>query len=335
MHIIDGFWCRFNSRGMKRFVSSYSKAYNVRILEPTFPIIKSKLLTYILYVFWEQLLFQCMSIVQRASVIVYAYNTPPILKISKAKCYLVVHDVIFFNVDKSDVSWSAKALNFYRRSALRFGLKNVDSFIFVSNTTRLRFEEIFGSVKCWSIIPNRIEKRDILEKLSNGKKKRDAVALEILVITGTSRNKNLNYLYKVAEICEKELPGLMFKVVGVNSISHQIKAKNVIFYSNISDEEKNELLVNSDLLLFPSIEEGFGIPLIEAGLAKTLILCSDIPVFREICGEHAIYINPTDIDDCFKKISYLTGTKQSSLWEISHSKSIDKFHKICLEYYAL
>ncbi|OGO39731.1 MAG: hypothetical protein A2Z04_08430 [Chloroflexi bacterium RBG_16_57_9] len=37
----------------------------------------------------------------------------------------------------------------------------------------------------------------------------------------------------------------------------------------------------ADLLLFPSAREGFGIPLLEAGLARLPIFCADIPPFRE------------------------------------------------------
>jgi glycosyltransferase involved in cell wall biosynthesis len=40
----------------------------------------------------------------------------------------------------------------------------------------------------------------------------------------------------------------------------------------------------ADLLIFPSAQEGFGIPLLEAGLVRLPIFCSDIPPFREIAG---------------------------------------------------
>ncbi len=43
----------------------------------------------------------------------------------------------------------------------------------------------------------------------------------------------------------------------------------------------------SDLLLFPSFQEGFGIPLLEAGLVRLPVFCSDIPPFREIAGDAA------------------------------------------------
>lgn len=51
----------------------------------------------------------------------------------------------------------------------------------------------------------------------------------------------------------------------------------------------------ADALLFPSREEGFGIPALEAGLVRMPIFCADILPLREIAGSHATYFSP-DID---------------------------------------
>ena len=50
----------------------------------------------------------------------------------------------------------------------------------------------------------------------------------------------------------------------------------------------------ADLLFMPSLQEGFGIPLLEAGLLRVPIVCSDIPPFREICEENAQYFSLKD-----------------------------------------
>lgn len=57
----------------------------------------------------------------------------------------------------------------------------------------------------------------------------------------------------------------------------------------VSDAARRDLYTLSDALLFPSEREGFGIPLLEAGLAKLLIFCADIPVFRETARDDAHY----------------------------------------------
>ena len=48
----------------------------------------------------------------------------------------------------------------------------------------------------------------------------------------------------------------------------------------------------ADAFVYPSLQEGFGIPLVEAMRCGTPIIASDIPVFREICGEGVLFFNP-------------------------------------------
>jgi len=49
-----------------------------------------------------------------------------------------------------------------------------------------------------------------------------------------------------------------------------------------TDPMMDDLYQLADLLIFPSAQEGFGIPLLEAGLVRLPVFCSDIPPFREI-----------------------------------------------------
>ncbi len=48
----------------------------------------------------------------------------------------------------------------------------------------------------------------------------------------------------------------------------------------------------SDALLLPSREEGFGIPILEAGLSGLPIFCADIPPLRDLAGQQASYFSP-------------------------------------------
>lgn len=62
----------------------------------------------------------------------------------------------------------------------------------------------------------------------------------------------------------------------------------------VSDEDLRALFSASDMLIFPSAREGFGIPVLEAGLAGLVMVISDIPAFREISGRNAVYIRSGD-----------------------------------------
>jgi glycosyltransferase involved in cell wall biosynthesis len=78
-----------------------------------------------------------------------------------------------------------------------------------------------------------------------------------------------------------------------------------------------DLYLIADLLFMPSLQEGFGIPLLEAGLLRVPIVCSDIPSFREICGENAQYFSlkatPSEIAD-----KIITFIDKLSCHRISH-----------------
>lgn len=60
----------------------------------------------------------------------------------------------------------------------------------------------------------------------------------------------------------------------------------------ISDRVVADLYAISDALLFPSRQEGFGIPILEAGLTRVPIFCSDLEPLRELAGDEAHYFSP-------------------------------------------
>lgn len=57
----------------------------------------------------------------------------------------------------------------------------------------------------------------------------------------------------------------------------------------VDDAARRDLYLIADALLFTSEREGFGIPILEAGLARLPIFCSDIPPFRESAREWATF----------------------------------------------
>jgi glycosyltransferase involved in cell wall biosynthesis len=60
----------------------------------------------------------------------------------------------------------------------------------------------------------------------------------------------------------------------------------------VSDERVVELLCNARALLLPSFAEGYGLPLAEALALGVPVICSDIPVFREVGGAAPIFLDP-------------------------------------------
>jgi glycosyltransferase involved in cell wall biosynthesis len=74
-------------------------------------------------------------------------------------------------------------------------------------------------------------------------------------------------------------------------------APAVIFlqaYGPVGDAERRDLYALSDALFFPSAREGFGIPILEAGLARLPIFCADISPFHESAHADAHYFGLND-----------------------------------------
>ena len=62
----------------------------------------------------------------------------------------------------------------------------------------------------------------------------------------------------------------------------------------VPDEDLGHLYKNSLAFVYPSFSEGFGLAGLEAIAAGTLVLASDIPVFREVYKKSVLYFNPYD-----------------------------------------
>lgn len=52
-----------------------------------------------------------------------------------------------------------------------------------------------------------------------------------------------------------------------------------------SDQELDHVYAHARALLFPSLAEGFGLPLVEARTRGCLVIASDLPVFRELADD--------------------------------------------------
>jgi len=73
--------------------------------------------------------------------------------------------------------------------------------------------------------------------------------------------------------------------------SHPEFKRRLFVFSDLSDDELEYCYLNSKALIFSSIVEGFGLPLVEASQKGLPVICSEIPIFREIGGEHFSYFD--------------------------------------------
>ena len=112
------------------------------------------------------------------------------------------------------------------------------------------------------------------------------VALVITGPPGPHNPKNIEYLNSLIEL-RKNLQ----LDTNIHFI-YELNGENEIF--NAPDYFISELYRIADLVLFPSLREGFGIPVLEAGLARIPVFASDIPSVRESSSGMINLFDPTD-----------------------------------------
>jgi mannosylglucosylglycerate synthase len=136
------------------------------------------------------------------------------------------------------------------------------------------------------LTPVRVTKRKNLElAIETTAHLREHLPAASLIITGplgAHNPANLDYLKKLVSLR---------KMLGVESSVH-------LMAEHVPDGLEMESVAGfyrlADAMLLPSREEGFGIPILEAGIARIPIFCSDLPPLKALAGPWAKYFDPDD-----------------------------------------
>ncbi|MCH4147440.1 MAG: glycosyltransferase [Prevotella sp.] len=116
----------------------------------------------------------------------------------------------------------------------------------------------------------------------------------IILHIGTSENKNLkNVIAAIRGVpCELRIIGRLTKEICMQLESSFIKYSNSY---DLSDEEIREEYVNCDIVSFPSLYEGFGMPIIEGQAIGRVVLTSNLSPMKEIAGGASVLVDPESV----------------------------------------
>lgn len=125
----------------------------------------------------------------------------------------------------------------------------------------------------------------------------DATGLEpgyFLFVGNPKPHKNLERL--LAAFAELHSPAARLVIVGESAtIRKESRSSRVISIGRVADERLPALFRGALALVFPSLYEGFGLPVAEAMAAGVPVIASSTPAVAEIAGNAAEIVNPLDV----------------------------------------
>jgi glycosyltransferase involved in cell wall biosynthesis len=228
----------------------------------------------------------------------------PEKKPHRTRCVVTIHDVIpLLFPDAAPRSRKSRLFPLYRRLMLDIAAR-ADAIVADSHASRADvIRELAippaGSGKVRAIhcgVGDRF--------LAAPSLPRNPVASPNLLYVGRSDPyKNLVGLIEAFAAARRQAPSLRLSIVGPRDPRYPEPARRaaelgvadaVVWRGYLTDEDLVHAYRQASALVLPSRYEGFGLPVVEAMACGTPVLCSDIPVLREIAGEAALFTNPDD-----------------------------------------
>ena len=165
----------------------------------------------------------------------------------------------------------------------------------------------------------------------------------ILAVGRINIRKNISTLIRSISLIKNK--NMKLVIVGEDSwkkeninIDEKLKSR-IVFLKNISNEELGYIYSNAKVFCFVSLDEGFGLPIVEAMSFGIPVICSNISVMPEVSGNAGILVDPYSENQIADKIDLLLSDKlfyeqQQKLSikkasEYSWEKSTKKIIKLC------
>lgn len=219
------------------------------------------------------------------------------------KFVITIHDLIILHFDTGNASTLPYFLYKLRRLGyslvLRLGIKRASHILTVSDAVKQDILTQFAVPK--SRVTRSYEGVDPIFLHPSGVSKNEPrEASYFLYIGNVYPHKNIDVLlqaYTLYRASSKNPANFVF--VGPSDYFYEKLKKSLVkknlsghvfIKHNVSDESLVHLYEHAISLIFPSKMEGFGLPALEAIALGCRVIASDIPVFREILGDHAVYI---------------------------------------------
>jgi glycosyltransferase involved in cell wall biosynthesis len=253
-------------------------------------------------IFWTQIRLSLEMLFGRPDALFVPAHTVPF--IHPANTIVTIHGL--------EYEFCPKAYSFFERLYMRWSIRKsckwAKKIIAVSKNTKRDLMTLYGvpEEKIEVVYEGISPKARLFPSKSSalGIPQSQALSKFLLFVGRLEERKNIIGIIDAFEIL-KEKRNLPHKLVlagkfgyGGESIKYKVESSkykdDIVLPGYVSDEEKWQLLENADVFLFPTLYEGFGLPILEAQAAGTPVVTSNISSMPEIAGGGAILVDPKD-----------------------------------------
>jgi len=294
------------------FLIYHKDKFNSELAPPDFPNYKiiSKKLDY----FWTQTFFALNVWKKKPDVLWMPMHNMPLFRRGKIKTVVTIHDLAFKYFPETFTSIDLFKINLLTRIAILFA----DKIITISESSRRDILKFYPGVKEEDIKvishgfdAEVFDKGRNLEREEEIKKRYGINGPYIFYIGAIQPRKNLEKLVEAFDLAKKDISDLKLVLVGEKAwlsdgifqkIEKSLNKNDIICPGRIDFEPMGHLLRGARAFVFPSLYEGFGIPILEAFASRVPVICSKNSSLPEVGGDAAIYFEDNDANDMAEKI---------------------------------
>lgn len=251
---------------------------------------------------WEQLALPVT--LQKNDVLWSPANLGPI---TVRRQILSLHDIA--SLDHPE--WFAPSVTKMYRFMLPMLASRVKDIVTVSEFSRSRIiSKLNISEHKVHIIHPGVSEKFFHNDASGGKHHRTLPYRYAVAYGGSDPRKNTSLIFDAWRRIAKRDLSLHLCIFGAESNlfgthKHVTKVENIHFLGYVEDDELPKIYQGAEMLIYPSLYEGFGLPVLEAMAAGIPVIASDIPVFRELYYGSAMLVNPFDAAELAEAIELI------------------------------
>ena len=249
-----------------------------------------------------------------------AFAPSPFVFFVKAQVLRTIHDVVLWE-HRETTSWKNR---FYFRPLENYGLFRYRTILTVSERSKKDLCRLFPSLSNHIVNAGNGLNPFWFESVSTEEREKIRLRTSLngpfLLSVGTIEpRKNLPFLIKVFSRLRLEFPELKLVLVGrkgwgysalVEAIQAEDVGDRVICMHDVSDETLRALYQMALLFVYPSLNEGFGLPLPEAMASGLPIIASPEAASIEVIGDAVIHCQLNDSSEWIKSINNLIRDKE-------------------------